>query len=99
MATHLRIVGAWMKVTNPKRIKTRRERLGYSQVDLAALVGCSQQYISLLETGSDDDCSEAIARKIAKRLDIDLEEAFEERTIYGEPAKASSTHANKKRAA
>lgn len=95
MSPRLQIVGVWMKVTNPKRIATRRKRMGYTQTDLAALIGCTQQYVSMLETGIDTDCSEAIARKIAKRLDIDLEEVFEEREVFAAPDKASSKHGSK----
>lgn len=69
-----------MKVINPARIVSRRKCLGYTQVDLAHLVGCTQQYISLIERGENRECSEAIALKLARRLAIDLDEAFEERS-------------------
>lgn len=80
-----------MKVTNPSRIARRRKRLGYTQADLAALVGCTQQYVSAIERGLDTDCSVQIAEKIAKRLDIDVEDVFEERGAFGMQGDASHT--------
>ena len=71
--------GAWMKVTNPKRIATARRKLGYTQTDLAALVGVTQQYVSLLESGADSDCSERVALAITRRLNLELEDVFTER--------------------
>ena len=65
-----------MKITNPRRIALARRKRGYTQADLAALVGCTQQYISMLEGGADTDCSERLALAICKRLDIELEDAF-----------------------
>ena len=65
-----------MKITNPRRIALARRKRGYTQADLAALVGCTQQYISMLEGGVDTDCSERLALAICKRLDIELEDAF-----------------------
>lgn len=95
MAATVRTLGVWMKVTNPGRIVSRRKRLGYTQADLANLVGCTQQYISMLENGVDTDCSESIARKIAKRLDVDLEEVFDERPHLSVPGNAGSKRVSK----
>lgn len=88
-----------MKVTNPKRIALARRKRGYTQANLAALVGCTQQYISLLETGVDADCSEEVAIAICKRLDIELEDAFEERLIFSDRPNARSKIGSKGRAA
>lgn len=71
----------WMIVKEPSKIRRRRKAKHFSQQQLAALVGCTQQYISLLESGNDDDCSEKIAERICKYLDIDLEDYFEEREL------------------
>lgn len=81
MRARFRPTGAWMKVTHPDRIARQRRRLGYTQTDLANLVGCTQQYISMIESGKDRDCSEGIALKIASRLDLDLEVVFEAREV------------------
>lgn len=75
-----------MQVKDPTKLRRRRKDKGYSQTDLASLVGCTQQYISMLENGTDSDCSERIAERIAKRLDVDLEDFFEERSIVRTPA-------------
>lgn len=74
-----------MQIKEPAKLKRRRKDKGYSQADLAALVNCTQQYISLLESGRDSDCSEQIAERICKRLDVDLEDYFIERTLVREP--------------
>lgn len=95
----IHVVGVWMKITNPQRIAARRRKLGYTQADLANLVGCTQQYISLMENGQDTDCSERIALKICKRLDLDMEVAFEEREVFGVSPKTSSKRGIKDRAA
>lgn len=71
----------WMIVKEPSKIRRRRKDKDFSQKQLAALVGCTQQYISLLESGKDDDCSEKVAERICKYLDIDLEDYFEEREL------------------
>ena len=68
--------GAWMKLTDPARLARLRKRRDYTQADLSALVGCTQQYISALETGADTDCSERIALTICRRLDVDVEDLF-----------------------
>ena len=99
MRTVTPITGVWMKVTNPGAISRKRKRLNYTQVDLAGLVGCTQQYISLLENGRDSDCSERIALAICKRLDLDMEDVFEERQIFSATADTRSKVADKPRRA
>jgi len=86
-----------MKVTNPERIARERRSLGYTQTDLANLVGVSQQYISMLERGDDRDCSEALALRIARRLGFDLEYAFEHREVLHAPAVTRSKVGTKHR--
>ena len=68
-----------MKITRPDLIARERRALGYTQADLANLTGVSQQYISMLERGTDKDCSESLALRIARRLEISVEDAFEHR--------------------
>lgn len=68
-----------MFVKDPARLRRRRKAKGFSQAQLAALCGCTQQYISLIEGGTDRDCSEKIAGKITRWLDCDLEDLFDER--------------------
>ena len=77
---HPRIV-VWMYVKEPTRLRRARKTKGLSQVQLAALAGCSQQYISLLESGEDRDCSEKIAERVCRYLDIDLEDYFIEHVV------------------
>lgn len=79
-----------MKVVNPPRLRRARIRLGYTQKDLASLVGCKQQYVSALETGHDTDCSEVIALLICDRLNIELEDAFEVHENISIPKNTSS---------
>ena len=86
-----------MKVTNPKRIYLARKKLDFTQANLAALVGCTQQYISAIESGIDTDCSEKVALAICKRLGIELEEAFEEHPIFTEQPVTRSTRGTKAR--
>ena len=95
MRTHQPLViGSWMKVIQPRRIRSARLRRSYTQADLAALVGCTQQYISALESGNDSDCSEKVALAIAKRLEVDLDTIFEEREIRA-PRNTSRKHGSR----
>ena len=78
-----------MIVKDGSRMRRKRKDAGFSQTDLAALVGCTQQYISMLENGTDSDCSERIAERICKRLNVDVEDLFEERQLIRTPAVAT----------
>lgn len=80
-----------MYVNDAPKLRRRRKDKGFSQKQLAALVDCTQQYISLLENGTDSDCSEKIAERICRWLDIDLEDYFEERSVVRMPAVATAT--------
>lgn len=80
-----------MYVNDPAKLRRRRKDKGFSQKQLAALVDCTQQYISLLENGTDSDCSERIAERICRWLDIDLEDYFEERSVLRMPAVATDS--------
>jgi putative transcriptional regulator len=79
----------WMYVKDPAKLRRRRKDKGLSQVQLASLSGCTQQYISLMENGDDRDCSDKIATRIAKWLDSDLEDLFDERAILRMPGNAT----------
>lgn len=71
----------WMFVIDPGKLQRRRKAKDLTQGQLAIFARCTQQYISLLESGTDRDCSEEIALRISKALDIDLEDYFEARDI------------------
>lgn len=75
----------WMRVIDPTKIRRRRLDKGFTQSQLAALAGCSQQYISMLESGVDHDCSDRIARQVARWLDVNREDLFEAREIQRTP--------------
>lgn len=81
-----------MRITNPGAVGRARRRRSLSQTDLAAITGCTQQFISMIETGTTRTCSEALALTICRKLDIDMEDAF----AYGEdsyaPAHPRSPH-------
>lgn len=87
---HRRRIEVWMFVKDPGKLRRRRKDKRLSQKNLADLVGCTQQYISLMENGDDRDCSEKVAEKIARFLDLELEDLFETRTVSPMPAVASS---------
>lgn len=84
----------WMHVNEPLKLRRARKNRRLSQVQLAALVGCSQQYISLLERGEDRDCSEKVAERICRYLDIDLEDYFTEHHVVYDPRVATVTRDN-----
>lgn len=64
---------------DPARLRRRRRDKRLSQMQLAALAGVSQQYISLIETGDDRDVSEKVAERICRYLDVELDDLFDER--------------------
>lgn len=72
-----------MRLKNPDALRRRRKRMRYSQRDLASLVGCSHAMIGYLERGTIKTCTRQLAEKLCDRLDIDLEEHFEEPTPDG----------------
>ena len=67
-----------MKVSNPELIASTRRKLGYTQTTFAALVGVTQQYVSLLESGADTDCSERVALAITRSLGLEPGDVFTE---------------------
>lgn len=79
----------WMYVKEPTKLRRARKNRHLSQVQLAALVGCTQQYISLMEQGDDRDCSEKIAERICRYLDVDLEDYFVEHHVTRDPQVAT----------
>lgn len=80
-----------MLVIDPAKLKRRRKAKGLTQEQLAIFGRCTQQYVSLLESGVDRDCSEDIALRISKALDIDVEDYFEAREIVRSSDVATDT--------
>lgn len=64
-----------MSAQEVSAIKVERVRNGLSQAELAALVGCSRQSISLYESGLVQP-SVLIARQIADALGCSLDELY-----------------------
>jgi len=60
-------------------MRTRRLELGYTQVELAAIVGCSQGNVTNLETGRNKP-SLQLAIAIAKALRSSVADLFDETT-------------------
>ena len=80
-----------MYVIDPPKLQRRRKTKGLTQADLAIFGRCTQQYISILESGRDRDCSEEIALRIAKALDVELEDYFEAREVVRMPSVATDS--------
>lgn len=70
-----------MYVKDPAKLRRRRKDKGLSQKQLASLIDRTQQYVSLLESGNDRDCSEVVADRICRWLDVDREDYFEARQV------------------
>lgn len=70
-----------MRIKDPKKLATRRQRRGVSQAQLARAVNRSQQFISQLEQGTLKNCSKDAAEQIALWLDVDVEDYFEYREV------------------
>lgn len=80
-----------MYVIDPTKLKRRRKAKNLTQEQLAIFARCTQQYISILESGRDRDCSEDIALRISKALDVDLEDYFEARELISNPSIATAS--------
>lgn len=65
---------------NGAALKRKRLRRGYTQRELGLLVKCSHAMIGLLERG-ESTVGDALAARIAKRLECDVEDLFEDRPI------------------
>jgi transcriptional regulator with XRE-family HTH domain len=79
-----------MRVREAAALRRRRERLGLTQRELAFLARpCSQTTIYLLETRRMTTLTEGLAQRIARRLDVPLEDLFEDRTSLGAPRSAT----------
>ena len=68
-----------VSVRDGSAIRGRRQRLGLSQRDLAFLCRpCSQTTIYLLETGRMRSLTLDLALRVAKRLDVEPADLFDE---------------------
>lgn len=85
-----------MYVLDPTRLRTRRRSKGLTQEQLAIFARCTQQYVSLLESGRDRDCSEDIALRVCKALDIELEDYFELRETSSNSGVATDSRVARK---
>lgn len=72
-----------MRVKDPEQLKRWRTRRGFTQRDLAYLARCSQNTISLLETGAMGTLSEDLALMLAERLQVPWEDIFDARESSG----------------
>lgn len=66
-----------MKITRPRKIVAARRRHDFTQIELAMLLGCTQQYVSRVERGLERQCSEQFAADLARRLDLDPRDVFD----------------------
>lgn len=82
--------GTWMRVKDADRIRRWRKQRRFSQAQLAALVGCSQQMISYLETGVEKTCTSPLGVAIGAWLEVPWEELFEAEEFEVVPGIASS---------
>jgi transcriptional regulator with XRE-family HTH domain len=82
--------GTWMKVKDGDRIRRWRKQRRFSQEQLAALVGCSQQFISQLENGVEKTCTSPLGVAIGAWLEVPWEELFDAEEFEIVPGAASS---------
>lgn len=91
-----RRIESWMHVKDNRKLRRRRRDKHITQVQLAALVGITQQYVSALESGVDADCSERVAERICRYLDVDLEDYFVDHAIVRDGRIATSARGRSK---
>lgn len=69
-----------MQVKDGAALRRARERLRYTQRELAVLAKCSQGTIWSLEAGRMSTCSLELATRISARLGQHVEDFFEQRS-------------------
>jgi DNA-binding XRE family transcriptional regulator len=94
--TRVRRRDVWMKVKDPDQIKRWRVRRKLLQTELAFLVSCTQQTISLIETGKMSSLSEDLALAIAKKLDVPWEDLFTAHDVSVMPALTNDAHSERR---
>lgn len=90
--------GNWMRLRDPKKLRSWRLHRELTQRELAFLCKCSQNTIHLLESGQMTSLSEDLAVTICKRLDIPCEEVFVEREHSGVRRVTSGTNTKARKA-
>lgn len=69
--------GTWMKLRSKEVLVAFMKQKDFSVQRLATYAGCSKSFIGFLRTGDKTSCTEALAKEIARALDVPLEVLFE----------------------
>lgn len=72
--------GTWMKLISPEILRAHMKHKGFSVQRLANYAGCSKSFIGFLRTGDKTSCTEALAKEIARALDLPVEALFVAKT-------------------
>ena len=75
--------GTWMKLISHEVLKAHMEHKKFSVQRLATYAGCSKAFIGFLRKGDKTSCTEALAKEIARALDLPLEALFVTKTSAG----------------
>lgn len=87
-----------MRVKDGASLRRARNHARLTQVDLSKLVGCTQQYISMLEDPkSHATCSERIAERVCRYLDVHLDDYFDTRTLTPMPVVTTPSRVGSRR--
>jgi len=71
-------MGRIAKNQNKTRIAVLRERMGWSQEYLGGIVGCTREYINLLENRKKNNPSVIMIKKIAHALGTPVNEVIKD---------------------
>lgn len=71
--------GRWMKLRSNEVLRAFMKQKGFSMNRLATYSGCSKSFIGFLANGDKTSCTEALAKEIARALDVPVEVLFEPR--------------------
>ena len=68
--------GTWMKLLSADALRAHMKHKHFSTQRLATYAGCSKSMIGHLCSGYKTSCTEALAREIARALDLPIEALF-----------------------
>lgn len=71
--------GRWMKLRSAEVLKAFMNQKDFSMQRLATYSGCSKSFIGFLANGTKTSCTEALAKEIARALDVPVDVLFERR--------------------
>lgn len=88
----------YLRVRSGAHLRDARRACRKTQVQVAAAVAVTQQYISALETGAENGCSRDVAQRFSRCLNVALEDLFDPRPAIRTPRVTTDSRVDRKAA-